>query len=194
MPGEKEKPDKGFTLSHIGILNAARNPKTLWKVLGEICSQNESFRSDLKIQLIGKTDFSVLEEIDKNGLSSNLEKTEYLSHNEAIAKQQTSQILLLLINNSANAKGILTGKFFEYLAAGRPILAVGPADGEVANVLEETQAGVIVGFEDEEKTSKVVLEYYSQYKNGELSVSTKSIEKFSRRELTKQLSEVLNQL
>lgn len=194
MPGEKEKPDKGFTLSHIGTLNAARNPKTLWKVLGEICSQNESFRSDLKIQLIGKTDFSVLEEIDKNGLSSNLEKTEYLSHNEAIAKQQTSQILLLLINNSANAKGILTGKFFEYLAAGRPILAVGPADGEVANVLEETQAGVIVGFEDEEKTSKVVLEYYSQYKNGELSVSTKSIEKFSRRELTKQLSEVLNQL
>ena len=162
--------------------------------MGEICSQNESFRSDLKIQLIGKTDFSVLEEIDKNGLSSNLEKTEYLSHNEAIAKQQTSQILLLLINTSANAKGILTGKFFEYLAAGRPILAVGPADGEVANVLEETQAGVIVGFEDEEKTSKVVLEYYSQYKNGELSVSTKSIEKFSRRELTKQLSEVLNQL
>ena len=71
---------------------------------------------------------------------------------------------------------------------------MGPADGEVANVLEETQAGVIVGFEDEEKTSKVVLEYYSQYKNGELSVSTKSIEKFSRRELTKQLSEVLNQL
>lgn len=194
MPGEKEKLDKGFTLSHIGTLNAARNPKTLWKVLGEICSQNESFRSDLKIQLIGKTDFSVLEEIDKNGLSSNLEKTEYLSHNEAIAKQQTSQILLLLINNSANAKGILTGKFFEYLAAGRPILAVGPADGEVANVLEETQAGVIVGFEDEEKTSIVVLEYYSQYKNGELSVSTKSIEKFSRRELTKQLSEVLNQL
>ena len=194
MLGEKEKLDKGFTLSHIGTLNAARNPKTLWKVLGEICSQNESFRSDLKIQLIGKTDFSVLEEIDKNGLSSNLEKTEYLSHNEAIAKQQTSQILLLLINNSANAKGILTGKFFEYLAAGRPILAVGPADGEVANVLEETQAGVIVGFEDEEKTSKVVLEYYSQYKNGELSVSTKSIEKFSRRELTKQLSEVLNQL
>ena len=194
VSGRALTPDSMFTLSHIGTLNAARNPKTLWKVLGEICSADEKFRSDLKIQLIGKTDFSVLEDIEKLGLTPRLEKTEYLPHSEANARQQTSQILLLLINNTANAKGILTGKFFEYLSAGRPILAVGPVDGEVAKVLEDTQAGMIVDFEDEENTRKAVLDYYNSYKQGNLKVAAKSIDKFSRKSLTGELAEIINTL
>lgn len=194
VSGKEQTPDNMFTLSHIGTLNAARNPKTLWKVLGEICSADEQFRSDLKIQLIGKTDFSVLEDIENYGLSSRLEKTEYLSHGEANARQQTSQVLLLLINNTANAKGILTGKFFEYLSAGRPILAVGPVDGEVAKVLEDTQAGTIIDFDDEEGTRKAVLEYYYSYKQGNLKITAKSIDKFSRKSLTGELAELINTL
>ena len=194
VSGRALTPDSMFTISHIGTLNAARNPKTLWKVLGEISSADEKFRSDLKIQLIGKTDFSVLEDIEKFGLTPRFEKTEYLPHSEANTRQQTSQILLLLINNTANAKGILTGKFFEYLSAGRPILAVGPVDGEVAKVLEDTQAGMIVDFEDEENTRKAVLDYYNSYKQGNLKVAAKSIDKFSRKSLTGELAEIINTL
>lgn len=188
------KPDNFFTISHIGTLNAARNPKTLWKVLGEICEQNEDFRRDLKIQLVGKIDYTVIEVIRLNGLIPNLQRIDYLSHSEAIGKQQTSQLLLLLINNSANAKGILTGKFFEYLAAKRPILAVGPADGDVSKILKETNAGVIVDFNDEAGTRKNVLDFYSKYKEDKLSVTNNSIEKYSRRELTKQLADLLSRL
>lgn len=187
-------PDKEFSLSHIGTLNAARNPKILWKVLGELVNEDKEFRNDLRINLIGKIDFSVLEEIRKNDLTDNLVKIDYLSHYEAIMRQKSSQILLLLINNSANAKGILTGKFFEYLAAQRPILAIGPEDGEVAEVLRTTKAGVIVDFEDEIKTREKVLELYNHYKNGNLTVSPESIEKYSRKELTGQLATVLNSL
>ena len=100
----------------------------------------------------------------------------------------------MLINNTANAKGILTGKFFEYLSAGRPILAVGPVDGEVAKVLEDTQAGMIVDFEDEENTRKAVLDYYNSYKQGNLKVAAKSIDKFSRKSLTGELAEIINTL
>ncbi len=187
-------PDKEFTLSHIGTLNAARNPKLLWKVIGELIQNKEDINKDLKIQLIGKVDFLVLEELEENGLSDNLIKIDYLSHSEAIKKQQSSQVLLLLINNTQNAKGVLTGKFFEYLASGRPILAIGPADGDVADVLKETNAGQIADFEDEETMKSIVLNLYEQYKKGKLSVSTQSIEKYSRKELTKQLSNLLNNI
>lgn len=186
--------DTDFSLSHIGTLNAARNPKSLWKVLGEMVRNDVMFRKNLKIQLIGKVDFSVLEELEKNGLNDNLIKIDYLSHNEAIKKQQSSQILLLLINNSQNAKGVLTGKFFEYLSSGRPIFAVGPSDGDVADVLEETHSGQIADFDDEETMKRIILEFYDEYKKGKLSVSAKSIEKYSRKELTRQLAILLNKL
>lgn len=185
-------PDKHFTLSHIGTLNSDRNPKALWKVLKQICENDTDFKERLEIRLIGKTDFSVLEEIKNNGLIKNLVKVDYLSHNEAIVRQKSSQLLLLLINNSANAKGILTGKFFEYLASGRPILAIGPTDGDVAKILKETNSGKIIDFEDEAMLKQVILEYYKLYKNGNLKAETRSIEKYSRKVLTQTLASLLD--
>ena len=188
----KAELDKKFSLAHIGTLNAARNPKTLWKALSALAVKNADFKRDLQIQLIGKTDFSVLEDLEQFQLSENLHKIAYLSHSEAIKKQNSAQVLLLLINRSANAKGILTGKFFEYLAAKRPVLAIGPTDGDVAQVLSETQAGKIADFDDEKAMKRIILEYYQKYKNGTLSVSSNSIDKYSRRELTGQLSGILD--
>ena len=186
--------DKKFSISHIGTLNAARNPITLWKVLSDICLENAQFKTSLEIQLVGKVDYSVLESIEKYNLTDNLLKVDYLSHNEAIAKQQSSQLLLLLINNSGNAKGILTGKFFEYLAAKRPIFGIGPTDGDAALVLSETKAGTMIDFEDEKTTRKVILDYYNRYEIGSLTVEAKSVEQFSRRSLTSELSKLLNSL
>jgi len=184
--------DGRFSISHIGTLNAARNPRIVWKVLSEICAVNVDFKKDLQIQLVGKVDFSVLEDIQSYGLQEQLLKIDYLSHSEAIAKQNSSQVLMLLINQSGNAKGILTGKFFEYLAAKRPILAVGPTDGDAAVVLNETGAGVIVDFADEQETKTAILNYYNQYKKGTLSVQSESVERFSRRSLTGELAGLLD--
>jgi len=184
--------DAKFSISHIGTLNAARNPRIVWKVLSEICAENIAFKNDLQIQLVGKVDFSVLEDIQMYKLQEQLLKIDYLSHSEAIAKQNSSQVLMLLINQSGNAKGILTGKFFEYLAAKRPILAVGPTDGDAAVVLNETGAGVMVDFTDEQATRMAILNYYNQYKKDTLSVQSESVERFSRRSLTGKLAGLLD--
>jgi hypothetical protein len=101
---------------------------------------------------------------------------------------------LLLINNTGNAKGILTGKFYEYLAAKRPILAVGPTDGDAAAVLNETGAGVMVGFKEEKATEQAILDFYNRYKSGNLQFEPNSVELFSRRSLTEELSKLLNSL
>lgn len=184
--------DLRFTISHIGTLNAARNPKTLWKALSALIQEDAQFKKDLQIQLVGKVDFSVMEDIQQLGLTDNLLKIDYIPHQEAIAKQKSSQLLLLLINNSGNAAGILTGKFFEYLAAKRPILGFGPSDGDAAEVLNTTGAGVMVDFDDVEKAKAKILAYYAQYKNNTLTINSTSIEQYSRKSLTGELVEVLN--
>lgn len=186
--------DSKFSISHIGSLNAARNPTVLWTALSELCFENESLKNDLEIQLIGKVDFSVLDDLRKFGLMEYLNRIDYLPHNEAIAKQQSSQVLLLLINKSQNASGILTGKFYEYMAAKRPILAIGPTDGDAATVLNETSVGKIVGFEDLGATKHAVLEYYELFQKKSLFVKSTSVERFSRRSLTCELADLLNSL
>lgn len=186
--------DKYFTISHIGTMNNARNPLVIWKALKSLCAGDENLNKDLKIQLVGKIDFSVLEAVKKYGLKKHLIKIDYLTHDEAIVKQQSSQVLLLLINRSANAKGILTGKFFEYMASKRPVLGVGPLDGDAAQVLNETGAGVMVDFDDVEAAKKAIVHYYELYKKNQLTLETNSVEKYSRRNLTKDLSDMLNQL
>lgn len=186
--------DSKFSIAHIGTLSAARNPEILWNVLSKLCVKNSTFREDLEIKLIGKVDFSILESIQKNNLDFALNKIDYFPHNEAISEQQKSQVLLLLINQSRNAKAILTGKFFEYMAAKRPILTIGPKNSDVEKLLNETKSGEIVDFSDEENLEKIISDYYKLYQNKELSINSTAIGKYSRFELTKQLANILNLL
>lgn len=60
---------------------------------------------------------------------------------EALALQQRATLLLQLEWVDDHARGIYTGKFFEYLGAGRPILAVGPAGSVVEDTLRRTGRG-----------------------------------------------------
>lgn len=191
---EKKTLDEKFTISHIGLLTERQNPHVLWKVLSEICQQNPAFQSDLVIQLIGKIDFSVLDAIRQSGLQEQLVKIPYLPHDEAIAKQQSSQLLLLLLLNQTGTKSILTGKLFEYLAAKRPIFALGLLDGDAAKVLSDTGAGTMVDFTDEVTTRQIILDYYTRYKSNSLAVASGSVEHFSRKSLTGELTALMNSL
>ena len=115
---------KEFTIAHFGSMMESRNPHTLWKVLNKLSKDIEGFKQDLKIRLFGNVDYKVLNNIEENQLTSNLEVVAQVPHNESIKAQRSSQLLLLVVNNAGNVEGTLTGKFFEYLSTKRPIFAV----------------------------------------------------------------------
>jgi glycosyltransferase involved in cell wall biosynthesis len=131
--------DQKFSIAHFGTVNKARNPELLWQVVAELVAENEEFAGDLELKFVGRLDQSAREAIQKHDLEPYLAKTDFLPHKEVMLKQRQSQVLLLLINQTHNAGGILTGKFFEYLAAGRPILAIGPTSGDVADILNTSK-------------------------------------------------------
>jgi glycosyltransferase involved in cell wall biosynthesis len=183
--------DKKFSIAHIGTLVKSRNPESLWRVLKEIVAENPAFREQLEIKLVGKVDINVRESIYNNGLKPYVRKIEYLPHSEVIKEQQRTRVLLLLVNQTKNAKSILTGKIFEYLASGAPILAIGPTDGDVAAILKETNSGLISNFNDQRKLKENILELF----NGKtFEVNKQAIKKYSRYELTRQLSELLDKI
>ncbi|MBQ6770519.1 MAG: glycosyltransferase family 4 protein [Bacteroidales bacterium] len=182
-----------FTLTHIGVIGPSRNTPTLWQVLQEIKAQDESFSKALKISLIGQVDQSVTQCLESCGLMENTEIIAHVSHDAVQQVQEAAQVLLLLVNNAPNAKGILTGKLYEYLSSGRPILCIGPEDGDAAQLLKETQAGTTIGFEDKEKMKEVVKSLYDKYLENNLpSNANASIEKYSRKALAGEYGKLLD--
>jgi glycosyltransferase involved in cell wall biosynthesis len=185
--------DKNFTITHIGMMNADRNPKLLWEVLKNLVNENDDFKENLQLKLVGKIDPVILEDIQFYGLEKYVSVIDYLPHKEVIQLQKTSQLLLLVVNNVPSAKGIITGKIFEYLHARRPVLAIAPEDGDLAEIIKTTNSGEIVNFDDKDLLRSVILDFFKRYKKGDLKVSSDNIEQFHRKNLTKKLAGVIVQ-
>ncbi|MCK4639299.1 MAG: glycosyltransferase family 4 protein [Bacteroidales bacterium] len=190
--GSKIELDKKFSISYIGTMVKTRNPISFWKAINQIINLNKEFAKNIEIKLIGKIDYSVQQSIEEFQLQKYITKINYLPHNEVIKLQKQSQVLLLLINNTPNAKMILTGKFFEYMASHRPILCIGPSNGDAVRILKETNSGLQSDFQDVKKIKENILNFYQLYKNQELSSDIKNIENYSRKGLTNRLVNVLN--
>ncbi len=187
------KLDEKFSLAHIGSLVPSRNPDALWRALHMLCESVRGFKDDLKIRFAGKVDISVRESLKKYDLENYVEDLGYLPHSKVSEVQSSSRVLLLLLNNTANAKGILTGKFFEYLASGRPILCVGPLDSDVAKIIEETKSGSCADFDDFGEIRDIILACYDDYNRGqETELIERNIDKYSRLSLTAKLASELD--
>ncbi len=186
--------DPEFSLTHIGTIVPSRNPDTLWSVLSELVKENKDLAKDLVIRMIGAIDYSVTISLDEHNLGAWVQTVDYLPHQEAVGMLKRSQILLLLINNTPNAKGILTGKFFEYMNSGRPILAIGPTGGEAAHILKETGTGEMVEFSDRNNLKRLILDFYSKYQGGTLKVNARGLNNYSRKSLTGRMTELFTEI
>ena len=188
---KRSNPQTKFTLSYIGVLEQLRNPEILWKVLGELIKENKNFKDDFELKFVGRIDDKILEKIENSELKNSVKNLGYLSHSAANAEMRNSDLLLITNFPNETSKGIIPGKIFEYLQTGNQILSFGPKDGDVKKILEETNAGKHFSYDDSEPLKSFILEKYQDWKNGNFSSQTKNIDQFSRKNLTKKLSEIL---
>lgn len=184
-------PDNHFTISHIGSLLAGRNPMALWQALRTLAEENQEFRKALRLQLAGVISPEVLESIKDHGLEPYLEQLDYMPHSGVLSLQRQTQVLLLIEINSEETRGILPGKLFEYLAAKRPVLAIGPEGWEAGDIIRETGAGVVFGYDSGDEILFLLRDWFERYEKGTLQVDPAGIEKYSRRELTRKLAKEL---
>jgi glycosyltransferase involved in cell wall biosynthesis len=191
VPESMPDADK-FILLHLGSLPSSRNPESLWTAISELAREDPSFASRLRINLTGKTDLRVSESIRKNNLESFTACKDFVPHSETPVLLGAASVLLLVINNTPNAKGILTNKFFEYLSSRRPILAIGPVDGDAAFILKEAGAGEIYDYDDVPGIKLQLIRLFDLYSKQQLSLSQGHIEKFTRKNLTRELAKLLN--
>lgn len=186
--------DTKFSIAHIGSLLSGRNPENLWKALGELVKENPEFDRDLQIKLVGAVGERVLQTIHKEGLATHVEKPGYVPHKEAQLLQRQSQLLLLIEIDSHQTRAIIPGKLYEYMVSGRPILFVGPENSDPQKIIQETNTGKFFNYQDKEGMKMYLRSAYEDYKAGQLRTYPIGLQKFSRKNLTKELAGVLDKL
>lgn len=195
-----------FTIVHTGLLTDAANPDLFWRELGAKAVEESDFKRDFLFVTMGQTDVSVTKEMEEVNLKENIVDLGYVPHLEAIAWQKRADLLLLPLRKEKEAKAILTGKFFEYLASGSKILAFGPRNSNLGDAMRETQCGTICEYENGGSIRKAIDAAYEYFKKTaaansgatEINSPAKSIssaaQQYSRPALARQFAELLNEL
>lgn len=135
LPSDPVPVDEDFSLVHAGSMSPTRDQPGLWRLLARLCAEDADFAARLKLRFVGPVDASVLASIAAAGLGGKVERLGRVPRAQAMREIMRARVLLLPINATANQHGILPTKLYEYLSTGRPILGVGPRDGDVARVL-----------------------------------------------------------
>lgn len=191
---EKPALSTKFTISHIGSLLTKRNPRILWKALKEILKENKQFRNDFQLQLVGKVSSEIIDTIKEFKLDMYLNVIGYVSHTEALKYQRSSQVLLLIEIDSYETIGIIPGKLFEYMAAERPILAIGPVKSDVERIIKDTNAGKYFNYDHLEEVKQYILDCYQKYQQNDLKVHGIGLQYYSRKKLTEKLAEIIKSI
>ena len=178
-----------FTICHPGLFGIDRCPDLFFELLGNYVKTNERV---ISLNFPGQVDFGVKEKITESGLEKSTNYPGTISREKALDMMVSADLLLLPLNKQDNAKGRIPGKLYEYLRAGKPILAFGPEDSDVAKILDETGAGKCYSYDN-----PASLEYFKSMftNNGNLQVSdSNKIVKFSNRELTQLVASWLDEI
>jgi glycosyltransferase involved in cell wall biosynthesis len=184
----------GYTGS---LYNGQRDMSMLFQALSELIYEGEIPKDMVQVHYAGKESNIIYNQASIYQMSGCIVDHGYISRNEALKLQRECDLLIVLSWNTLKEKGILTGKFFEYLKEGKLIIALISGElpnSELAQIINDLNIGVACEYANEKEHLLILKKYLSkQYKmlsNGVVTNFTTKIEdikQFHYKELTKKL-------
>jgi glycosyltransferase involved in cell wall biosynthesis len=191
----KYKADSNFKIVHIGNLLAHQNPKALWMGLQNLVTNYSELKTEVKVQFLGGVHENIIQAAKQLGLEELIEKLDFIPHNEALSVMKSAELLLVVIPDVNNNQGIVTGKIFEYIGSGRPILLIGPENCDAAKIISQIPNGTRCTYTDSEKCTQLLIQMIKDWRHSRLSESPLEVRTpFSRLNLTRKLVEIFNSL
>ncbi|MDO9554312.1 glycosyltransferase family 4 protein [Rhodonellum sp.] len=189
MPGNWSDilPDQGkLEIVYTGVIDSIRNPIPFLEAMQAVFEKSEN---PVKLRFVGKVSEQVQEFIaEEEWRRAHVALEGYVSHEEVFGFYQKAHLLLLILTDTKNAKGNIPGKLFEYMATGRPILALGDPYGDAAIILKKANAGQVFAHTDREGVQTFLREFISQR---DFPVSD-SVVQYSRKQRTQVLAQLLD--
>ncbi len=188
-----------FTAVYAGILYSTRSPGLLLEAIAELIREGDVKRSDIQLQFAGQLDApgetAHYDLVQQLGLEDVVKVMGALPHRQALEMLESADLLLLIGDTSSGAADYIPGKLYEYMAMGRPILAL-QVDGEAQRIIETHHLGTVAHPQDKEAIKRAYLDLYQGWRDKKLPTKTKSvqIEVFNRRFQAYQLAELMDSL
>lgn len=127
-------------LIHAGNIFDYQNPVNFWK---QIAEKNKSGEK-IKIKFIGTVSPVIKRTITETGLADVTEYLGFLSYEEMISRLMSADYLMVCATEPRH----VPGKLFEYLRAGKPIIAFGEDNFEVEKILQQSNAGMLFRYDE----------------------------------------------
>jgi glycosyltransferase involved in cell wall biosynthesis len=173
---------KKLIISYTGTMSDIYDPDVFFEALA-------SYKGSFEFRIAGSISEGVQKKIDDYGISKSVNYLGYLTHADALKEMSQADLLLLISPMVKNSKGIIPGKLFEYLAAGKPILAIAEDDKcDVAVILSDTKGGLFFSRENLKGLSNFL---ESLPNNFEFIPNIEAINNYNRKTLTEKLVSII---
>jgi nucleoside-diphosphate-sugar epimerase/glycosyltransferase involved in cell wall biosynthesis len=124
------------------IYSGKRNPAALVRAIERLIDEKSIDVGEVCLDFYGVNTQMIDEEFQPLKYPEIIKHHGHVTRSLALGFQQSADLLLLLESGDEDSKGFLTGKIFEYIGAGRPIISIGSkSDSAIARVLNETRCG-----------------------------------------------------
>ncbi|MBN1893479.1 glycosyltransferase family 4 protein [bacterium] len=188
-PGRTDR----FILTYTGSLYGKRNPRVLLEAVDRMVAEKPGLRDKLLIRFVGRVAGAIAGDFERFGPM--IETVPYVDHAQSICMLRDSSALLLIVDDAPQSAGIVTGKLYEYIGSGKPILALAPA-GEASDLIFSLGAGRIADPGDPDSVRRILERWLEAWEQGRFRelFHVRDAGRFERRELTRQLAEILNRM
>jgi hypothetical protein len=196
---DKVFPTSKFTITFTGLIYTTRmDPTALFEALSELKREGIITSNDIEVRFFGKYvyyDPAILSH--KYDLEGIIKTYGFVPFEESIQKQEESSVLLLLAWNDRRSEGVLTSKIFDYMGAGKPILAIAYQGGDLDQLLRDSGTGIVVNRTDQVK--EILIKWLYEFKKYGKVISyfdpkNEVIKRYSRKEGTRKLAQIFDQV
>ena len=185
-----------WTITYAGSLYANRSPQYFFEALEALVKELPSLQERLRFIFLGSAEPSVEPFFQRPLIRRVTERLGFMPYSRTLEILCKSHLLLAIgEKDAAIAPRYVPGKLFEYLGAGRYILALGE-EGCVKDILEATKTGCVVPANDVEKIKETLKELFHAYTRNALDVQPEpeAIAFYRWNNVVRSLASLLNNL
>lgn len=187
---------KVFRIVYCGSFYDRRQPDMLWDSVLRLSDRKLLDLDKIHFDIYGNNTmrFVLGRHVNNEKIRQIVRLHPFQSHGDSIKRMLEADALLLYITSGKNTESILTGKIFDYIRTGKPILSLVPSNGLAAEIVRKSNTGFVAEPSDQDQTDIVLLKLYELWKDDLLHTikpNMQYISGFRREKLTLDLANLL---